>query len=181
MRIALGQINTTVGDLSGNAARMLDFARRAAGLKADIIVFPELSLTGYPPRDLLEKQSFLERTECALQRLATDTAQLGLTLICGTVSPVKEVEGNRLHNSAAVLRDGKIVFRQHKMLLPTSTFSTRRAISGRPIVKSRSISMATKRRSPFVKTRGTINSIGSAGSTAATQSRRWCRLARKFC
>ena len=119
MRIALGQINTTVGDLAGNAARMLDFARRAAEGRAEVAVFPELSLTGYPPRDLLEKQSFLERTECALQRLAADTAQLGLTVICGTVSPVKEVEGNRLHNSAAVLRGGKIVFRQHKMLLPT--------------------------------------------------------------
>lgn len=59
MRSALAQINSTVGDLAGNAARITDFARRAAAGGAELVVFPELALTGYPPRDLLEKQSFL--------------------------------------------------------------------------------------------------------------------------
>ena len=60
MKIALGQINTTVGDLSGNVDRMVAAAGRASDLGADLIAFPELSITGYPPRDLVEKESFLE-------------------------------------------------------------------------------------------------------------------------
>ncbi len=63
MRIALGQINTTVGDMAGNVARMVDAAREAAGRNAEIVVFPELAVTGYPPRDLMEKPSFVERAE----------------------------------------------------------------------------------------------------------------------
>jgi len=66
MKIALGQINPTVGDLAGNVDLMLRFARDAAGRGATLIVFPELSLCGYPPRDLVEKESFLERSECEL-------------------------------------------------------------------------------------------------------------------
>ena len=85
MKIALGQINTTIGDLTGNVDRMVAAARKAAALGADLVAFPELSLTGYPPRDLVEKESFLERSECELQRLARETAELPLTLICGYV------------------------------------------------------------------------------------------------
>ena len=74
MKIALAQTNSTVGDLCGNAKRILAFSRRAAEAGANVVVFPELSLTGYPPRDLLEKQSFLDRTEQHLERLARDAA-----------------------------------------------------------------------------------------------------------
>jgi NAD+ synthase/NAD+ synthase (glutamine-hydrolysing) len=119
MRIALGQINSTVGGLSGNAQKMLQFARRAAEAGAQVVVFPELSLTGYPPRDLLEKESFLDQTEQHLQRLACDTAGLNLNLICGTVTRAEANTGNRLFNSAAVLRNGRVAFRQNKMLLPS--------------------------------------------------------------
>jgi NAD+ synthase/NAD+ synthase (glutamine-hydrolysing) len=119
MRVALGQINSTVGGLSGNAQRMLSFARRASDAGAQIVVFPELSLTGYPPRDLLEKESFLEQTDEHLNQLACDTADLNLTLICGTVTRAEANTGNRLFNSAAVLRDGRVEFRQNKMLLPS--------------------------------------------------------------
>jgi len=63
MRIALGQINTTIGDLTGNVDRMVSLAREAARLGADLVVFPELSITGYPPRDLVEKPTFVERSE----------------------------------------------------------------------------------------------------------------------
>src|SRR3984957_18142225 len=72
MKIALGQIDTTVGDLAGNVGRMAAFARRASALGADLIAFPELSIAGYPPRDLVEKESFLERSECAVRELARD-------------------------------------------------------------------------------------------------------------
>jgi NAD+ synthase (glutamine-hydrolysing) len=119
MKIALGQINTTVGDLGGNADRMAAFARRAAALHADLIAFPELSITGYPPRDLVEKESFLERSECELQRLARETAGLPIALICGYVGRSRERAGKRATNSAAILQRGKILFRQTKMLLPT--------------------------------------------------------------
>jgi NAD+ synthase (glutamine-hydrolysing) len=119
MKIALGQIDTTVGDLAGNVARMADFARRASGLHADLIAFPELSITGYPPRDLVEKESFLERSECELQRLARETADLPIALICGYVGKSPEGSGKRATNSAAILQRGAIVFRQTKMLLPT--------------------------------------------------------------
>src|SRR5712692_971874 len=119
MKIALAQTNSTVGDLCGNAQRMLSFARRAADSGADAVVFPELSLTGYPPRDLLEKQSFLDRTEQHLERLAADAADLNLAIVCGTVTRTGASGGNPIYNTAAVLQRGGIVFRQNKMLLPS--------------------------------------------------------------
>jgi NAD+ synthase/NAD+ synthase (glutamine-hydrolysing) len=119
MRIAIAQTNSTVGDLRGNADRMIAFSERAAAAHADVVVFPELSLTGYPPRDLLEKRSFLERTEAELGRLAAETGALNLAVICGTVTCSDAATGNLLYNDAAVLRGGEVVFRQNKMLLPT--------------------------------------------------------------
>ena len=119
MKIALAQTNSTVGDLCGNSKRMLEFSRRAAGMGANVVVFPELSLTGYPPRDLLEKESFLDRTEQHLESLARDAAPLGVSLICGTVTRTGSPAGHPIFNSAALLEGGRVVFRQHKMLLPT--------------------------------------------------------------
>ncbi len=119
MRIAHGQINTTVGDLTGNVDLMVSAARQAAGLGADLIAFPELSVTGYPPRDLVEKASFPDRSECELQRLARETAALPLALICGYVGKAPPKASKRVTNSAAIVKRGEIVFRQTKMLLPT--------------------------------------------------------------
>ncbi len=119
MKIALAQTNTTVGDLCGNSQKILAFARRAAESRADAAAFPELTLTGYPPRDLLEKQSFLDGAEQHLERLARDTADLELALIVGTVTRTGESSGRPIYNTAAVLQRGNIVFRQHKMLLPS--------------------------------------------------------------
>lgn len=119
MKIALAQTNSTVGDLCGNAERILAFSRRAAEAGASVVVFPELCLTGYPPRDLLEKQSFLDRTEQHLERLAIDAAPLNVSIICGTVTRTGSTTGLPIYNSAAVLKEGRIAFRQHKMLLPT--------------------------------------------------------------
>jgi len=119
MRIALGQLNTTVGDLAGNVELMVRAARDAVNADAELVVFPELSLNGYPPRDLVEKPSFLDRTQQALDELAKATAQLPIALVCGYVSPSEENAGKRAMNAACVLSRGKVVFRQHKMLLPT--------------------------------------------------------------
>ena len=85
----------------------------------DVAVFPELTLTGYPPRDLLEKQNFLDQTEQHLDALAAETAHLNLAIICGTVTRTGSSSGNPIYNTAAVLEAGKIVFRQNKMLLPS--------------------------------------------------------------
>jgi len=119
MRIALGQINTTVGDMKGNTARMLAYARRAAEKGAEVVVFPELAVTGYPPRDLMEKPSFLECAEAALAMLARDTASLPVTVIAGSVARAEASTGKQALNIAAVLEGGRQTFRQVKMLLPT--------------------------------------------------------------
>ncbi len=119
MRIALAQFNPTIGDLKGNVARMTRFARDAASRGAEAVVFPELSLPGYPPRDLVEKPAFIEANEAALQQLAAATASLDLTVICGYVGKSHAETGKRAMNSAAVLGGGQILFRQSKMLLPT--------------------------------------------------------------
>lgn len=119
MRIGLGQVNTTVGDLAGNADLLAAVARRASAAGAQLVVFPELSLTGYPPRDLVEKPSFLERTEEQLHRLARETADLNISLICGYAGRTAVQAGKTVTNSAAVIEHGEVVFRQSKMLLPT--------------------------------------------------------------
>lgn len=119
MKIALSQINTTVGDLAGNAERMVRMATRAAEAGARLVVFPELSITGYPPRDLVEKPSFVEHSEASLQTVAAATARLPLGLICGYVGRSSSQLGKRATNSAALIEGGKVVFRQTKMLLPT--------------------------------------------------------------
>ena len=118
MRIALAQLNPTVGDLAGNVDRMVRASRDASARGAEAVVFPELSLTGYPPRDLVEKPSFIERSEGELDRLARETADLGLSVICGYVGHSESETGKRAMNRAALIESGEIVFRQSKMLLP---------------------------------------------------------------
>jgi NAD+ synthase (glutamine-hydrolysing) len=119
MRIALGQINPTVGDLAGNLALMLRFAKEAAARKAELIVFPELSITGYPPRDLVEKPSFIERSERAVEQLAEAAKGLPIAIIAGYVGRSHKPTGKQATNSAAVIRSGKVLMRQTKILLPT--------------------------------------------------------------
>src|SRR5947209_7677161 len=119
MRIALGQINPTVGDLSGNLALMERNARDAASRGAELIVFPELSVTGYPPRDLVERRAFIEASEATVLKLAEITSDLPLTLIAGYVGFSQEETGKRAANRAAVMEGGRILFRQTKVLLPT--------------------------------------------------------------
>ncbi len=122
MRIALGQINPTVGDFSGNVALMIRYAREAAERGAEIVVFPELSVTGYPPRDLVEKPSFIDRSEAAVEELANATADLPLSVVTGYVGHAVGRSGGLsakpATNSAAVLQGGRVVLRQSKMLLP---------------------------------------------------------------
>ncbi len=117
VKIALGQINPTVGDFSGNAAKIIDFAQVARTAGAGLILFPELSVCGYPPRDLVERSSFVARNRESAERIAAATA--GIAVICGLVTPADSDTGKSVMNSAALLQDGKVAFVQSKMLLPT--------------------------------------------------------------
>jgi NAD+ synthase (glutamine-hydrolysing) len=117
VQIALGQINPTVGDFSGNAAKIIDYAQRARTKGAGLILFPELSVSGYPPRDLVERPSFVARNRETAEHIAAETR--GIAVICGLVTPADSDTGKSARNSAALLMDGKIAFLQAKMLLPT--------------------------------------------------------------
>lgn len=117
MKIALGQINPIVGDFAGNSAKIIEYARRAKSQGAGLILFPELSICGYPPRDLVERASFVSHNREAAERIAAETQ--GIAVICGLVTPAHAEAGKSVMNSAALLLDGKIKFVQSKMLLPT--------------------------------------------------------------
>ena len=117
MKIALGQINPIVGDFAGNSAKIIDYARRAKSQGAGLILFPELSICGYPPRDLVERASFVSHNREAAERIAAETQ--GIAVICGLVTPAHAEAGKSVMNSAALLLAGKIKFVQSKMLLPT--------------------------------------------------------------
>jgi len=117
VKIALGQINPTVGDFSGNAAKIVDFAHRAQSGGAGLVLFPELSVCGYPPRDLVERASFVAHNRETVEKIAVETR--GIAVICGLVTPAEAETGKSVMNSAALLRDGKVAFLQSKMLLPT--------------------------------------------------------------
>jgi NAD+ synthase/NAD+ synthase (glutamine-hydrolysing) len=117
VKIALGQINPTVGDFSGNSAKIIDFSNRAKAAGANLILFPELSVCGYPPRDLVERSSFIENNRKAAEDIAAKTR--GIAVICGVVTPAHAETGKSVMNSAVWLEDGKVVRQQSKMLLPT--------------------------------------------------------------
>jgi len=112
MKIAIAQINCTVGDLTGNAAKIADYVQRAKQQSADILLTPELSLCGYPPEDLLLRPGFYQACDTALRELALHAQ--GITVIVGHPHKV----GKKRYNAASVLRDGKIVMTYHKHALP---------------------------------------------------------------
>jgi NAD+ synthetase len=118
VKIALAQINPTVGDFSGNLEKIVAASRRAAGLGARLTVFSELVICGYPPADFLEKPSFLARCRTAVDELAAATAGLPTAVLAG-VALAAESEGGKPAVNAAVLLDrGRLLLEQHKRLLP---------------------------------------------------------------
>jgi NAD+ synthase (glutamine-hydrolysing) len=118
MKIALLQVNPTVGDLAGNARLILDALRAASASGADLAATPELALVGYLPRDLLLSPGFVRRSWEALESLARDAAGLAPVLV-GLPEPNPSDEGRPLFNSAALLRGGRVEQRFRKALLPT--------------------------------------------------------------
>ncbi|HWK31148.1 MAG TPA: NAD(+) synthase, partial [Terriglobales bacterium] len=117
MKIALGQINPTVGDFSGNSRKIIEFANRARAAGAELIVFSEMCVCGYPARDMVERPAFVRRNQETVEKIAEATR--GIAVLCGFVTPAKAETGKSVMNSAALLADGKIQFQQSKMLLPT--------------------------------------------------------------
>jgi NAD+ synthetase len=118
VKIALAQINPTVGDFDGNARKILDFTRRAEQGGADLVIFSELSVPGYWPADLLEKPAFVARAGQIVEEIAAKTAGSNIAIILGYVTPAPHGSGKHVRNSAALLRNGHIEFVQSKMLLP---------------------------------------------------------------
>ena len=112
LRIALAQINTTVGDFEGNAAKITGALKSAKKLGADLVTFPELAVCSYPPEDLLLKPHFIRDDRRTLEKIAPATR--GLTAVIGCLG----ASGKAIYNTAALLCDGVIVDEYHKVLLP---------------------------------------------------------------
>lgn len=117
MKVALAQINTTIGDFAGNEAKILRAYQKGVVAGAEVVVFPELATCGYPPRDLLLKPSFVEANLDLLNRLAK--ASGATAMLVGYVGKNAIRPGRETTNSAALLQNGRIVASRSKMLLPT--------------------------------------------------------------
>jgi NAD+ synthase (glutamine-hydrolysing) len=117
MKIALSQLNFRIADFDGNLARMKNAILQAESDGADLIVFPELSVCGYPPLDLLEQRDFIDACDSALHTLAGYTAKVAVIAGCPVINP--NPKGKKLFNAAVLLADGQIHAIRHKTLLPT--------------------------------------------------------------
>jgi NAD+ synthase (glutamine-hydrolysing) len=119
VKIALAQINPTVGDFAGNTKKILEFAARGGELGAELVIFPELAMCGYPPADFLEKAVFIARAGEAVEEIAAWSGGAGKpAILCGTVMQAVSPVGKQVRNVAALLSGGTVRFVQQKMLLP---------------------------------------------------------------
>lgn len=116
MKIGIAQLNPRVGDFSGNTRKILEMIEQARSQGHQLIAFPELALSGYPPRDLLDYPSFVDANLDALERIAKQTQEI--TVICGFIDRNMTKSGRPYFNSAAILQNGKAVASYHKQLLP---------------------------------------------------------------
>ncbi|MCY4367577.1 MAG: NAD+ synthase [Chloroflexi bacterium] len=115
-RLALAQINPIVGDIEGNTARIIEYVERARECGADLIAFPELAITGYPPEDLLFKTSFLQANVEAVQRVVA--AAKDIAVVVGYVEVGDSTTGTDIANAAAIGHDGQLIDSYRKMYLP---------------------------------------------------------------
>lgn len=119
MKIALAQIDPTVADFRGNTARILQNVREAEKRGADLVMFPELCVCGYPAGDFVEKPSFVKLAEETAREIAREaTAGKSIAVICGTLVPSPPGAGKRASNAGVLMQNGEITFTQRKMLLP---------------------------------------------------------------
>ena len=118
MKIALAQINPTVGDFTGNLEKIISATQRAADQGARLAVFPELAVSGYPPADFLEKPSFLARCSHAISELADATRNLSTAVLVGVALPAPPDAGKPAVKAAVLLDCGHVLLEQQKRLLP---------------------------------------------------------------
>ena len=127
VRIALAQVNPTVGDIDGNTAKIIEYIKEARDKSVDLVVFPELVITGYPPKDLLLKPSFIDANRRALARIISETADIAVIIgfvdhsnapFISNIYDISALPKKTLYNSAALLHDGRLIGIQHKMHLP---------------------------------------------------------------
>jgi len=119
VKIALGQIDPTIGDFEGNLRLIDEAARRARSAGADLLLLPELALCGYPPRDLLEREAFLAASDAALATLAA-SVRGDMAVLVGFPEVLPEASaGHRIANAAALIEEAKVVAVRRKSLLPT--------------------------------------------------------------
>jgi len=118
VKIALAQINPTVGDFTGNLEKIVAASRKAAAQGARVTVFSELAICGYPPADFLEKPSFLARCRSAVEELAEATRELQTAVLAGVALPAEGETGKPAVNAAVLLDGGRVLLEQHKRLLP---------------------------------------------------------------
>lgn len=120
MKVTIAQLNPVVGDIKGNLQKITDVLSKQSQDHSDLVVFPELFLTGYPPRDLLEKPWFIKKTQQAIDELTKTSASYAETgILVGAVLPTGKTSHRGLYNSALLIYQGKIIAVQHKSLLPT--------------------------------------------------------------
>lgn len=115
-RLALAQMNPTVGDIEGNTARIIKYVEQARERQADLVAFPELAITGYPPEDLLFKTSFLQANAAAMRQVVE--AARGIAVVAGYVEAGNSATGSDIANAAAIGYDGRLVDSYRKMYLP---------------------------------------------------------------
>ena len=118
MKIAIAQIDPTVGDFTGNLSKIIAASHRAAEQGARLVVFSELCICGYPPADFLEKPSFLARCRSTVEELTEATRELPAAVLVGTALPASNGGGKPAVNAAILLDRGKVLLEQHKRLLP---------------------------------------------------------------
>jgi NAD+ synthetase len=116
MKIALAQINPTIGDFKGNTDKIIAYAQKAKNRSCDLVIFSELVISGYPPLDLLEKKDFVESNLVHLQKIVNSINEIGV--ICGFVDKNPDKRGKPLFNSAVLFENGKILHKAYKRLLP---------------------------------------------------------------
>jgi NAD+ synthetase len=125
MKIAIAQINPVIGDFQHNCHRIIQFSEKAKACHCDLVVFSELVIPGYPPRDLLEKADFIQSNMAALRHVVDHIEGIGV--ICGFVEKNPADQGNPLFNAAVLFENGRILHTARKRLLPTyDVFDERR-------------------------------------------------------
>jgi len=167
VKIGVLQLNSTIGDFGANRQKLLAAYDQARSLGAEMIIAPELFLCGYPPRDLLLRADFVEANLTALAETARVVADVPLCVGYVDWNPARP--GRPLHNSAAILREGHVIWRQHKSLLPTyDVFDEDRYFEPGKSV-GRLNSMAGNSPSRFARTSGTTKTFGRNACIAATR------------